>query len=192
MEMVWCLSGCSQQVTDRMCQNSKSAIVREKCGLYLALMLESWDINALRKHEPIILKFIKRGITDASGQARLQARRCFAAFAPIFPQGAENILKICDQRTAKALRALLGDEELPPPSTGKPKSKVKHKCSLSTQSAKSSKSPSPTNRGASAPTSPQAKTGAKASSYEHISPKFHGVEMDQDDLVATAEPARVG
>ena len=206
------------QVIEKTGAASKSSIVREKCYLYMALVLENWDINALRKHESTIRECIKHGIADAGGKARQQARRCFVAFAPIFPEVADKLLKYCDHRTQKTLRTLVAKSNAG--AAGVPK--TKRPAAIKTGKRKSSRSSSPSSSAGSSPrgTTPQraagnmpeklgsqvlggsslyevneGSSGSGSSSsaspkkstgynYESISPRFHGVQVDQNDLIA--------
>lgn len=161
-------------------------------------MLENWDLTAIKKHESSIRECIKRGISDASAQARKQARRSFAAFAPIFPEVAEKLLLYCDHRTQKTLRAIMG---------GKPAASRPAKVKKERRSRPPSISSSPSSSEGSSPHgSPRigaihipseadehskkgsgggGASGSTRKKYMSISPKFHGVQIDQDDLVAS-------
>lgn len=229
------------QVIEKTGAASKSSIVREKSYLYMALVLENWDINALRKHEATIRECIKHGIADAGGKARQQARRCFVAFAPIFPEVADKLLKYCDHRTQKTLRALVaksnagaggaaaagGVSKAKRPAaikTGKRKTTTSRSSSPSSSAGSSPRGVSPQraaagnvpeklgsqalggsslyevndaasgsgSSGGSSSSSPKKSTGYN---YESISPRFHGVQVDQNDLIANGvshSPSRAG
>lgn len=170
--------------------------MREKSFLYLAIILENWDITSLRKYESAIKDSIKHGISDAAVNARSQARRCFAAFAPIFPEQASHMLKHFDHRTQKTLRALLKPGDLLLLSS-KGKSTKHSKIrrpqrtiqtsnnSSNASSANASPKTSPTAEGQYESTDAHQNSTQRprsATLYEHISPKFHGIEMGQDDL----------
>lgn len=66
-------------------------------------MLSQWDFVYLDKHGQLIHNVIKKGISDADGDARCCARKAFGFFRDHFPMLADALLGSLDASKKKTL-----------------------------------------------------------------------------------------
>jgi CLIP-associating protein 1/2 len=66
-------------------------------------MLSQWDFVYLEKHGQLIHDVIKKGLSDADGEARLHARKGFRSFREHFPTLADVLLASLDSSKKKML-----------------------------------------------------------------------------------------
>ncbi len=70
-------------------------------------MLSQWDIIYLDKHGQLIHDAIKKGLSDADGDARSHSRKSFRFFRDHFPLLAEALLTSLDASKKKMLMVCL-------------------------------------------------------------------------------------
>jgi hypothetical protein len=66
-------------------------------------MLSQWDAVYLDKHGQLIHNSIKKGLSDADGDARSYARKAFGIFRDRFPLLADALLASLDASKKKTL-----------------------------------------------------------------------------------------
>ncbi|CAF4007084.1 unnamed protein product, partial [Rotaria magnacalcarata] len=82
---------------------SKSKEIRRQTYELLVIMLSNWDFSFLEKHGQLIHNGIKKGLSDADAEARINARKAFGFFREHFPALAETLLASLDASKKKAL-----------------------------------------------------------------------------------------
>ncbi|CAM4936063.1 unnamed protein product [Rotaria socialis] len=82
---------------------SKSKEIRRQTYELLVIMLSNWDFSFLEKHGQLIHNGIKKGLSDADGEARINARKAFGFFREHFPALADALLASIDASKKKAL-----------------------------------------------------------------------------------------
>jgi len=83
--------------------NSKSKEIRKACCDFLDIIVHTWPSSTLEKHTQALMDGIKRGISDADGEARQSARKAFWGFAEHFRDQSESLLNSLDPSKQKAL-----------------------------------------------------------------------------------------
>jgi CLIP-associating protein 1/2 len=82
---------------------SKSKDIRRQAYELLVVMLSQWDSIYLDKHGQLIHNSIKKGLSDADGDARSNARKAFGLFRDHFPLLADALLASLDAAKKKTL-----------------------------------------------------------------------------------------
>eukprot|EP01052_Picozoa_sp_SAG31_P021904 SAG31_NODE_1718_length_7457_cov_3.659418_3_plen_532_part_00 len=90
--------------------SDKNALLRARGLHYLALILQDWSTPAIERSLDVAEDAIRRGMSDANGEARAAARRSFWAYKPRWPERANRVMATLDGSTQR----LLLEEEFGP------------------------------------------------------------------------------
>ncbi|XP_042188140.1 CLIP-associating protein 2 isoform X5 [Callorhinchus milii] len=70
---------------------SKSVAVRRRCYEFLDLLLQEWQTHSLERHVAVLVDTVKKGISDADSEARIEARKTYWSLRNHFPGEADAL-----------------------------------------------------------------------------------------------------
>ncbi|XP_042166297.1 CLIP-associating protein 2 isoform X33 [Oncorhynchus tshawytscha] len=85
----------------------KSVAVRRKCFDFLDLLLQEWQTQTLERHTAVMVASIKKGITDADAEARVEARKAYWGLRNHFPGEADSLFNSLEPSYQKSLQSSL-------------------------------------------------------------------------------------
>ncbi|XP_043544817.1 CLIP-associating protein 2 isoform X21 [Chiloscyllium plagiosum] len=86
---------------------SKSVAVRRRCYEFLDLLLQEWQTHSLERHVTVLVETIKKGISDADAEARLEARKTYWSLRNHFPAEADALYNSLEPSYQKSFQAHL-------------------------------------------------------------------------------------
>ncbi|XP_043920887.1 CLIP-associating protein 2 isoform X5 [Protopterus annectens] len=86
---------------------SKSVAVRRRCYEFLDLLLQEWQTHSLERHVAVLVDTIKKGIHDADGEARAEARKTYWGLRTHFPAEASALYNSLESSYQKTLQSQL-------------------------------------------------------------------------------------
>nr|XP_046197178.1 CLIP-associating protein 2-like [Oncorhynchus gorbuscha] len=85
----------------------KSVAVRRKCFDFLDLLLQEWQTQTLERHTAVMVASIKKGISDADAEARVEARKAYWGLRNHFPGEADSLFNSLEPSYQKSLQSSL-------------------------------------------------------------------------------------
>ncbi|XP_067837211.1 CLIP-associating protein 2 isoform X3 [Heptranchias perlo] len=86
---------------------SKSVAVRRRCYEFLDVLLQEWQTHSLERHVAVLVETIKKGISDADAEARLEARKTYWSLRNHFPAEADALYNSLEPSYQKGFQAHL-------------------------------------------------------------------------------------
>ncbi|XP_075924187.1 CLIP-associating protein 2-like isoform X5 [Petromyzon marinus] len=98
------------RLTPIVCSNaaSKAVSVRRRSFEFLDLMFQEWQTAALERHVSLLVDTVRKGITDADSDARLEARKAYWGLHNHAPGAAKALLTSLEPSYQRAVTAQRG------------------------------------------------------------------------------------
>lgn len=90
---------------------SKAKDIRRHVCQVLKVILQNWPANIIQKNLGIVVEIMKKGISDADGEARTLTRGSFADFRDLFPQAANQVLDSLDPLQRRQVQQSLDKQQ---------------------------------------------------------------------------------